>query len=367
MAKVSFANLGRALEELRMARTRKTARKSSETENVAGGAVESVAEEVGKKTVADKKVQCPFQGCGDSRLYKNLYNMNDHAKIKHGGTYEKDVQGQLQFYAASAERVAMWKQMYDAKKAKDVASRQLRKKVSSPDGSLRAPLVEMKDRGGANVAAMESGNTSVDSAVAGEFPFVAGQDDSGDETDTADDTTVPRRRRNPAATSTATSASVVEESSQDSGKLIIDPQLLIVEPAIVAAASRDKHQIAAEQSIIPPVPLCIAEIGISTKTVAEVVESLSPNLVAEVDDNNNEESVRDILVPKRRVAATSSSGACVRSSLIHRLLRLKERTVSRRSCWARELRQSQLVRKLRFLCPDISWNFTYAYWSSASG
>ena len=270
---------------------------------------ESVVEEKSQNKKVAERILCPFEGCGHEKSFKNLYNMNDHVKIKHGGTYERDLQGELIFYAAPEDRVAVWKAMYEAKKAKDVQCRQNKKTPAVDENDNTVSRRRTKKSRGATESTVADIVPEQESQ-----PFVAKASDE-EETDTQDDTTTPKKRRiNPNATATVTSAEVAEadQSQQSDGSdeaADAVAGLLMIDEKILAAAElsqKDKYQIVAEQSKTPPLPMNVSEIHLSTRTVAEVVADLKPSTSATEDES--QEHVTDVVQPKRRTATTTSEG-----------------------------------------------------------
>ena len=112
---LNFSTEREHLQRINMAKTKQTKRAKDEP------GVEKVAtdtETVG--STDDGKVSCPRPGCENGRAYSRLANLNVHAKVYHGGTFEADKDGLLIFYEAPPNQAAEWKRKHDERKARDV-------------------------------------------------------------------------------------------------------------------------------------------------------------------------------------------------------------------------------------------------------
>ena len=119
-----------------MARTKNTVRKVRDGEN----AVRKESRD------AVKICCCPFKDCKKKTLYARLSNLNNHARVHHGGTYVKRPDGSLYLLAAPAELVEEWKANACRKNRKDWAGKVAKKTQSPTRSAVNETAAEKSER-----------------------------------------------------------------------------------------------------------------------------------------------------------------------------------------------------------------------------
>ena len=119
-----------------MARTKNTVRKVRDGEN----AVRKESRD------AVKICCCPFKDCKKKTLYARLSNLNNHARVHHGGTYVKRPDGSLYLLAAPAELVEEWKANACRKNRKDWAGKVAKKTQSPTRSAVNESAAEKSER-----------------------------------------------------------------------------------------------------------------------------------------------------------------------------------------------------------------------------
>ena len=248
------------LERINMAKVRTTPKQGKDGVAVEGQ-IKDVKVKGGKGKVAtDVELQCPFAGCASGKTYCRLPNLNCHAKVAHGGTYEIDTNGNMTFFAATAEQARVWKEKEETRRQKDRAGRKHRAQPKKDDEAntsqptyddVSSDTTVIDDDNNATASEGNVATASNEDTVAADFLATA-MSQSGvlENVATADDV----------ATTSAVST-VATVPSQPTKSLFIKK-------------ARSSHEILNEQLCVQPPQRRVAELDVSNKTVADVVIEL---------------------------------------------------------------------------------------------